>query len=62
MGRPPLRVIRLEVRLHPEDVDRIDNLVGAYGRSGFIRDAVREYLTRMDAGEVPVPKPGGSSS
>lgn len=48
MGRPPLNVKPVLVRL-PEDVpDRIDAIVGKNKRAEFIRDAVETELKRRE--------------
>ena len=46
MGRPPLNLIRVPVRLSPDALAQIDKLVGTYGRAAFIREAVERELTR----------------
>lgn len=48
MGRPPLNLTRVPVRLSPEALKRIDALVGTYGRAQFVRDAVDEALARRE--------------
>ena len=48
MGRPPLNHTRIPVRLPQEDIDRMDALVGTYGRGKFIREAVRRELERQE--------------
>ncbi len=48
MGRPPLGNVATVVRLPAEVIRRIDDLVGKYGRAGFIRRAVTELLERED--------------
>lgn len=51
MGRPPLHLTRVPVRLSPEALARIDALVGTYGRAGFIREAVEREIERREKGE-----------
>lgn len=46
MGRKPLNMKILNVRLPPEVIEQIDELVGAYRRPQFIRDAVEKELER----------------
>lgn len=46
MGRPPLHLIRVPVRVAPEALAAIDERVGTYGRAKFIRDAIAEKLDR----------------
>ena len=46
MGRPPLGMKPTPVRIAPEVLERIDALVGTYGRAKFIRDAIAEKLER----------------
>lgn len=46
MGRPPLNMKILNVRLPPEVVEQIDGLVGAYHRPKFIREAVEREIER----------------
>jgi predicted DNA-binding protein len=46
MGRPPLNLTRVPVRLSPEALEKIDALVGTYGRAKFVREAVEEKLAR----------------
>lgn len=48
MGRPPLNMKIVPVRLPPEVVEKIDAQVGTYGRAGFIREAVEAELTRRE--------------
>lgn len=49
VGRPPLQVKAMKVRL-PEGVpERIDALVGSRRRAEFIRDAVVSELERREA-------------
>jgi hypothetical protein len=50
MGRPPLNLTRLHLYLAPEDLGRIDDVVGTYGRSKFIRDAIRLQLDQVASG------------
>lgn len=50
MGRPPLNMKVLPVRLPPDVVAQIDALAGTYGRAQFIRDAVERELTRRQKG------------
>lgn len=51
MGRPPLNLTRLHVNLSAEDLARIDDVVGTYGRSKFIRDAIRLQLDQIAPGD-----------
>jgi hypothetical protein len=44
MGRPPLNMKVLNVRLPHEAIEQIDELVGAYKRPQFIREAVEREL------------------
>ena len=44
MGRPPLNNKPVLVRLPEEALEKIDELVGTYGRAKFIRDAVEKEL------------------
>lgn len=47
MGRPPIKAsVKMNVRLTEEQRQRIEALVGNYGISAFIRDAVDEKLER----------------
>lgn len=46
MGRPPLNMKVVPVRLPPEVIEQVDALVGKYQRPSFIRDAVAEKLER----------------
>ena len=50
MGRPPLNLTRVPVRLSPETLARIDALVSTYGRAAFIREAVERELERRGKG------------
>jgi len=45
-GRPPNGTKQYLVQLLPEDVDRVDALVGKYKRSEFIREALARELGR----------------
>jgi metal-responsive CopG/Arc/MetJ family transcriptional regulator len=51
MGGPPLNLTRLHVNLSPEDLARIDGVVGTYGRSKFICDTIRSLLDQIAPGE-----------
>lgn len=46
MGRPPLNNKPILVRLPEDAVNKIDELVGTYGRAKFIREAVEAELER----------------
>lgn len=48
MGRPPLGMKPTPVRIAPEVIERIDGLVGTYGRAAFIREAVERELKRRE--------------
>lgn len=50
MGRPPLNMKIVPVRLPPEVVAKVDALVGTYGRAKFIREAVERELERRENG------------
>lgn len=57
MGRPPLNVKPILVRL-PDDVpDRIDALVGKQKRAEFIREAVERELKRREREQRAAAKP-----
>ena len=49
MGRPPLNVKETKVRLTDEQRSRIEKLVGTYGMSKFIREAIDRELERREA-------------
>lgn len=49
MGRKPLHMKPMPVRLSADAIARIDELVGTYGRAAFIREAVENELKRRDA-------------
>ena len=54
MGRPPLEVKETKVYLAPGQKERIVALVGTYGSSKFIREAVEtELLRRESERDVP---------
>lgn len=48
MGRKPLNMKPTQVRLSPEALARIDELVGTYGRASFIREAIEAELKRRE--------------
>lgn len=48
MGRPPLKVTPVLVRLQEDVPGRIDALVGKQKRAEFIRDAVDRELKRRE--------------
>jgi predicted DNA-binding protein len=52
MGRPPLNVKETKVRLTDEQRQRIEALVGTYGMSKFIREAVDHELNRRENRDV----------
>lgn len=49
MGRPPLNLKPVPVRLSQETLDRIAALVGNYKRPEFIREAVERELERRES-------------
>lgn len=49
MGRPPLNVKPVLVRMSQEAIDRIEGLVGRNKRAEFIREAVEKELKRREA-------------
>lgn len=49
MGRPPLNVRETKVYLTEEQIERVKALVGTYGMSKFIREAVDNELQRREA-------------
>lgn len=51
MGRPPMHMKIVPVRLPPEVIEKVDGLVGQYGRAQFIREAVERELERREKGE-----------
>lgn len=53
MGRPPLNVKETKVRLTDEQRARIEAIVGTYGMSKFIREAVDRELERREASSAP---------
>lgn len=60
MGRPPLNVKTMNVRL-PEGVpERIDALVGNRRRAEFIREAVVSELERREAATSNLTPPAGT--
>lgn len=48
MGRPPLHLTPVPVRLSPETLARIEAIAGKYGRPKFIREAVERELERQE--------------
>jgi len=48
MGRPPLNMQVITVRLSPETLAKIDGLVGNNRRPQFIRDAIENALRIAD--------------
>ncbi|MDR7148026.1 ribbon-helix-helix domain-containing protein [Rhizobium sp. BE258] len=57
MGRPPLNLVRMHANLQPEDLLRIDAIVGPHGRSKFIRDAIRMQLDQIAPGDEKAGEP-----
>ena len=49
MGRPPLNIKPTQVRLTEDQRQRIEALVGTYGMSKFIREAVEAELAKREA-------------
>lgn len=49
MGRPPLNVTKITVRLTEEQRRRIEVTVGPHRMAAFIREAVDEKLEREEA-------------
>jgi predicted DNA-binding protein len=62
MGRPPLNVKPIVVRLSVEMIARIDAVAGKHRRSQFLREMVEAELLRREAsaaiGDKPKPKKG----
>ncbi|GAB5506749.1 MAG: hypothetical protein Rhirs2KO_19120 [Rhizobiaceae bacterium] len=54
MGRPPLNVKPVLVRLPEEMPQRIDALVGKNRRAAFIREAIEKELNRRERPVVRV--------
>ncbi len=50
MGRPPLNVKPILVRLPADVPERIDAIAGKNRRAEFIREAVEKELERREAG------------
>jgi metal-responsive CopG/Arc/MetJ family transcriptional regulator len=48
MGRPPLNMRPIPVRISEEVVQRIDALVGTHQRAKFIREAIARELERRE--------------
>ncbi len=48
MGRPPLNVKDIKIRLSPETRSRIEALVGNYQIAAFIREAIERELVRRE--------------
>jgi hypothetical protein len=51
MGRPALDIKRFHLNLHPEDMAKIEAIVGSKGMSKFVRDAIKEKLSELAPGE-----------
>lgn len=49
MGRPPLHLKPVPVRLSEETLARIEKIAGKYGRPKFVREAVAEKLDRVES-------------
>lgn len=49
MGRPPLFMKPVPVRLSQDALDRIEKIAGKYGRPKFVREAVAEKLERVES-------------
>jgi len=49
MGRPPLKLQDIKIRLSPETKERIAALAGNYRIAAFIREAVDNELARREA-------------
>ena len=48
MGRKPLGMKVIPVRLPPDVIARLDAIAGNYGRPAAIREAVEEWLSKRD--------------
>ena len=48
MGRPPLNVKDIKIRLSPDTRSRIEALVGNYQIAAFIREAIERELMRRE--------------
>lgn len=48
MGRPPLNVKPVLVRLPEASIAKIDDLVGPFNRAKFIREAVETEIERRE--------------
>jgi predicted DNA-binding protein len=49
MGRPPLKMQALKIRISPETKERIIGLVGNYRLASFIREAIENEIARREA-------------
>lgn len=59
MGRPPLNVKAVPVRLTLEQLDRIERVAGPNQRAAFIREAIDNELERREGqSENPVQNGG----
>ncbi|WP_275788996.1 hypothetical protein [Pararhizobium gei] len=50
MGRPPLNVTAVHIRLKNDSLAAIDELVGPFQRPQFIREAVENEIARRIGG------------
>ncbi len=57
MGRPPLNVIMMSIRLSAVARARIETLVGKNHVAAFVRQAVENELQRVDPEGKSIPKP-----
>ena len=63
MGRPPLNVKPIVIRLSVETIARIDTVAGKHRRSQFLREAAEAELSRREASHgKPKPKLGLEAS
>ena len=61
MGRPPLNVKRMVIRLTVETISRIEAVAGKRRIAEFVRAAVLAELTHQEAASPDKPKPTKSA-
>ena len=57
MGRPPLNVIMMSIRISAVARTRIEALVGKNRVAAFVRQAIENELQRVDPEGNTIPKP-----
>lgn len=57
MGRRKLNIHRVHLNLFPDDMAKVEAIVGSKGVSKFVRDCIKEALAEIEPGEDKLEPP-----